>query len=393
MTSSNLGQSTKNAGKSTMTGAKKVGAASLAGSVIFGLLAFSGVAPASAAIVPTVPLATTADYSVLAGSTVTNTGPSVLNQNLGLNPGTSVTGFPPGLILGTTQVANGPALQAQDDLTNAFNSAASRPATAILTEQLAGQTLNGGVYSSQTGTMLLDGALTLDGENNPNSVFIFQSASTVITGAASQINLINGAQACNVFWQVGSSATLGAGSSFAGTILAETSITAGTGATVEGRALARNGAVTLDTNVFTMPGCDMTIPTPAPTATASPTATATATASPTATTPVVPPTATTPVVVPTSTATATTPVVTPSMTTTSTATSGTGTGTSTGTGTGVSTSTDTGTDTATNDSPATPLADTGVSSMNPLFANTAIMLLLAGLGLLLFGKSKTARQH
>jgi hypothetical protein len=121
--------------------------------------------------------------------------------------------------------------------------------------ELGGQTLNAGVYNSADGTFQITGTLTLDAEGNPNAVFIFQAASTLITASGSSVNLINGANACNVFWQVGSSATLGTNSTFRGTILALATITVTTGVTIDGRALARNGAVTLDTDVITRATC------------------------------------------------------------------------------------------------------------------------------------------
>jgi LPXTG-motif cell wall-anchored protein len=220
---------------------------------------------ANAAIVPTVPLATSANYSVLAGQTVTNTGPSVLNNSVGLSPGTSITGFPPGIVTppATIDATNAAAAQAQLDLTAAYLDAAGRPLNVETTPDLSGLTLVGGVYAGPSKSPLsLTGTLVLDGEGNPNSVFIFQTDSTLITGSASTVSLINGAQECNVFWQVGSSATLGTGSVFAGNILALTSIAVTTGVTVHGRALARNGEVTLDTDVFTSPTCDLTTPTP-----------------------------------------------------------------------------------------------------------------------------------
>jgi LPXTG-motif cell wall-anchored protein len=139
--------------------------------------------------------------------------------------------------------------------------AAGRPLNATVTSDLTGLTLVGGVYAGPSKSPLsLAGTLVLDGEGNPNSVFIFQTDSTLITGSASTVSLINGAQECNVFWQVGSSATLGTGSVFAGNILALTSIAVTTGVTVHGRALAQNGEVTLDTDVFTSPTCDLTTP-------------------------------------------------------------------------------------------------------------------------------------
>ncbi|MHA7273215.1 ice-binding family protein [Arthrobacter sp. TMT4-20] len=218
-------------------------------------------------------LGTAANYSVLAGSTVTNTGNSVLDRRLGLSPGTSVTGFPPGVSAGQ-DVANATAVQAKSDLGIAYDNAAGEPSTASVAQELGGLTLVEGVYTNAT-ALGLNGALTLDGQNNPNAVFVFQAGSTLTTGSNSSVQFINGAQACNVFWQVGSSATIGTGTAFAGTILALTSISVNGGATIDGRALAREGAVTLDNNVFTSSPCN--IATEAPTATATPTVTPTVT--------------------------------------------------------------------------------------------------------------------
>ncbi|MER5646828.1 ice-binding family protein [Streptosporangium sp. NPDC002524] len=194
------------------------------------------------------PLGTVTSYAVLGGSAVTNTGPSVLTGDLGVSPGSAITGFPPGLVVGAVHAADAAAAQAQADLTTAYNNAAGQVADATLATELGGATLTPGTYNSALGTFQITGELTLDAQGDPNAVFIFQAASTLITASASTVNLINGAQACNVFWQVGSSATLGTGSSFVGNILALTSITATTGAVIDGRLLARNGAVTLDTN-------------------------------------------------------------------------------------------------------------------------------------------------
>ncbi len=238
------------------------------------LLLVGGVA--TAAIVPTVVLGTSANYAVLGGSTVTNTGNSVLNGSLGLSPGTSITGFPPGTVAGSIDNANGAAAQAQIDLTAAYLDAAGRPLNATTTADLGNLVLVGGVYAGPSKSPLsLTGPLTLDGAGDPNSVFIFQTDSTLITASGSTVTLINSAQECNVFWQVGSSATLGTGSVFAGNILALTSITVTTGVTVHGRALARNGAVTLDTDTFILPTCDLSVPTTT-TATTVPGATTTA---------------------------------------------------------------------------------------------------------------------
>lgn len=231
-----------------------------------------GGASAQAAIVPTVQLGTAASYSALAGSTVTNTGNSVLNSSAGLWPGTSITGFPPGLVTapGTIDATSAAAQQAQSDLTAAYNDAASRSIDATTAADLTNLVLLGGVYAAPSkGALSLSGPLVLDGAGNPNSVWIFQTDSTLTTASASTVTLINAAQACNVFWQVGSSATLGTNSVFVGNVLALTSITVTTGATVQGRALARNGAVTLDTNTFTQPLCDLSAPTTTTTALAT----------------------------------------------------------------------------------------------------------------------------
>jgi hypothetical protein len=219
----------------------------VAGSLVAVPLALSAQAP--------VGLGTAGNFAVLAGSAVTNTGPSVISGSIGLAPGSAVTGFPPGIVLdGTTQVANGVALQAKNDLVTAYNDAAGRSSTATVAGDLAGQTLAPGVYTSAS-TLGLSGQLTLDAQGNPNAVFIFQAGSSLIVGSGSQVNLIGGAQACDVYWQVGSSATIGTSSAFVGNILALTSITMTTGATLQGSALARNGAVTLDTNTITRATC------------------------------------------------------------------------------------------------------------------------------------------
>ncbi len=195
-------------------------------------------------------LGTADNFAILAGSTITNTGSSVITGDLGLSPGTSVTGFPPGTVSGTQHVTDGAAANAQTDLTTAYNNAAGQTSTTVPTE-LGGTTKTAGAYDA--GTLGITGTLTLDGQGDSNAVFIFKAASTLITAGSSTVSLVNGAQACNIFWQVGSSATLGTSSTFKGTIMALTSATLTTGANVEGRVLARNGAVTLDTNTITRP--------------------------------------------------------------------------------------------------------------------------------------------
>ena len=235
---------------------------------------------ANAAIAPTVPLGTSANYAVLGASTVTNTGGSTLDGSLGLWPGTSITGFPPGRVLppGNTDKTNAAALQAQSALTVAYVNAAGRPLDATTTADLANLRLGAGVYAGPSKSPLsLTGPLTLDGAGDPSSVFIFQTNSTLITGSASTVTLINGAQECNVFWQVGSSATLGTSSVFTGNILALTSITVTTSVTVHGRALARNGAVTLDNDTFTKATCAVLPSTGGSDSTTTPTGTDTGT--------------------------------------------------------------------------------------------------------------------
>jgi hypothetical protein len=227
------------------------------------LIGAVAIAPPASAAVATVNLGTADPYSVLGGQTVTNTGPSTLAGDLGVSPGTAITGFPPGTVGGATHKGDAAAAQAQSDLTIAYDDAAGRALTASVAGDLVGKTEISGVYKS-TGPLALSGTLTLDGQGNPNAVFIFQVASTLITASASQVKMINGAQACHVFWQVGSSATLGTHSVFQGTIMALTSVSVTTGTVVHGRALARNGAVTLDNNTFTGPGCTTTPPSTTP---------------------------------------------------------------------------------------------------------------------------------
>jgi len=211
----------------------------------------AGAAGPSGAATATVPLGTAAKFAVLAASTVTNTGPTMITGDLGLSPGTSVTGFPPGQVHGTVYTADSVALKAQADLTTAYNDAAASPTTAIIPVELGGTTETPGTYASAAGTFGITGTLTLNAQGNPNAVFIFKAASTLITASASNVKLINGAKAANVFWQVGSSATLGTYSTIRGNIMALASITVTTGVTVHGRTLARNAAVTLDSDTIT----------------------------------------------------------------------------------------------------------------------------------------------
>ena len=205
----------------------------------------AGGSPAAAQTAP--PLGTTTTFAVLGGSTVTNTGTSVLTGDLGVWPGLAITGFPPGTVTGTTHAGDAVAQQAQSDLTTAYNNLAGQACGTNLTSQdLGGMTLTPGVYCFSTSAQLT-GTLTLNAQGNPAAVFIFQIGSTLTTASSSVVQVINGGSNCNVFWQVGSSATLGTTSQVAGSILALQSITLTTSASVSGQLLARNGAVTLDT--------------------------------------------------------------------------------------------------------------------------------------------------
>ena len=201
-------------------------------------------------------LGTASSFAVLGGQTVTNTGPTVVNADLGVSPGSAVTGFPPGIVVGgSIHAADALAAQAQADNTAAYNNLAGQSCDTDLTGQdLGGMTLTSGVYCFSSSAQLT-GALTLDAQGDPNAVFIFQIGSTLTTASNSSVLLINGGSPCNVFWQVGSSATLGTYTTFVGNILALTSITLNTGASVSARALAQNGAVTLDTNTIGSAGC------------------------------------------------------------------------------------------------------------------------------------------
>jgi hypothetical protein len=205
------------------------------------------------AIQAPVPLGSASTFGVLAGTTVTTIPTTTVNGDLGVSPGNTVTGSP---VVNGTIYTNTPGLaaNAQGDLTIAYNDAAGRTAGAItVAGNLGGQTLAPGLYTSETSLEISSGDLTLDAQGDANAVFIFQMATTLVTTVGRQVILSGGAQAANVFWQVGSSATIGGSSVFKGNILAYTSIAMNTGATLQGRALARNGEVSLDANTITIP--------------------------------------------------------------------------------------------------------------------------------------------
>ena len=199
-------------------------------------------------------LGTAATYGILAGSTVTCVTGGTINADVGVSPGSTTTGFPPCVITGTTNLANAASAQAQADLTTAYDYLVARPCGTVVTPaDIGGRTLAPGVYCVAS-SLGVTGTVTLDGGGNANAVWVFQMGSTLTTGTGANIALIGGAQARNVWWQVGSSATLGTGTTFRGNILALTSITLVDNATMLGRALARNGAVSLGTNnTITLP--------------------------------------------------------------------------------------------------------------------------------------------
>ena len=218
--------------------------------IVFFTGALVAVAPLDAFAATSPNLGTALNFTVLAGSTVTNTGPSVITGNLGLDPGSSVTGFPPGTVTGVKHISDAVALNARNDLTTAYINAANAPVTTDMTGlNLGGKNLTPGVYKFDSSAQLT-GTLALSG----NGVYIFQIGSTLTTASNYVVQTIKGAQACSVYWQVGTSATLGSATHFQGTLMALTSITMITGANIiSGRAMARNGALTLDANHIVPP--------------------------------------------------------------------------------------------------------------------------------------------
>lgn len=276
--------------------------------------------PAFSATSPNLGAAATA--SVVAYSTVTNSGNTTMTGDLDLYPNTasSITGFPPGIVSGVVNAANTAANNAMIANTAAYGVLASTPSTQSVTADLAGQSLTAGVYSASSG-LSLNGTLTLVGD--ASSVFIFKAGSTLTTGTSSRVVLSGAVSPCNVWWQVGSSATIGSSTALIGNVLALVSISMGTGASLQGRLMAQTGAVTLLGNVIdsTCPAAAPTTTTtvaPVTTTTVAPVTTTvapttTTTVAPTTTTTVAPTTTTT--VAPTTTTTVT-PVTAPSATTT-----------------------------------------------------------------------------
>jgi Ice-binding-like len=262
------------------------------GGVVGGALLIVSAYTAGAATAPS--LGSAQSFAVLGGTTVTNTGSTTISGDLGVSPGSAITGQASITLTGATHAADAVALQAQNDVTTAYNALASAPCTQSFTGtavQVGGQTLTPGVYCYSSSAQLT-GTLTLNG----GGVFIFKTVGTLTTAAGSTVALIGGAQPCNVFWQIGSSANLFANTTFVGNILALTSINLQNGARVSGRALARNGAVTMDTNTVSNSSCA-----------AATTSTTTPTASPSGATPT--PSAAIPTAAPTQAAQASAPTV------------------------------------------------------------------------------------
>jgi hypothetical protein len=208
---------------------------------------------------PTIRPGTTTTYGVLAGSAITNTGPTTISGtaggDVGLFPGTAYTGSGSVTSSGTNHINDSAASIAQNDLVTAYDDLGVPAPTILSSPDLAGRTLLAGTYAATAGTLANSGNVILDAQGDPTAVFVFQAASTAITSVGSTMTLANGAQACNVYWRVGSSATIGVNSTFIGHVYALTSITANTGASITGQLLARNGAVTLDANTITNNVC------------------------------------------------------------------------------------------------------------------------------------------
>ena len=210
------------------------------------------VIPIQTTLVPAVSLGGAADFAVLSGAAITSTGNTAITGDMGLSPGSSVGGFPPGILTGTLHVNDNLSTQAKLDLTAAYNDVAGRTSTDIVTlsGNIGGLTLTPGLYKTTSSLAVSSGDLTFDAKGNSAAVFIIQIASTLTVTSARKVLLTGGALASNIFWQVGSSATFGTTCEFKGNILAMQSITLETGAALNGRALARIGGVVMSANTI-----------------------------------------------------------------------------------------------------------------------------------------------
>jgi hypothetical protein len=321
---------------------------------------------------PPVNLGTTASFAILAGTTITNTGPTTISGdaggNVGLHPGSAFPGIAGVTTSGFVHLADAVALQAQNDLIAAYDDAAGRTPVTIIATELGGKTLIPGVYASESGTFQITGTLTLDAQGDPNGVFIFKTTFELTTAPNSNVNIIGSARYCRIFWKIGSSATLGVNSHFIGHIFALTSIAAQTGATIQGQLLARNGAVTLDSNTITNGLCN--------TITVSPTV------SPTISPTVSPTVSPTPPISPTSTTSPTT------TTTTTTSPASTTVTTSTTSNTILSTSS---VRIVTPTTTTPELTETGESSTGSIYSGIALILLGVGLFYIIYQKRKNSK--
>lgn len=238
----------------TYTATVTTGTKDVAGNAMASNRVWTFTTAASSSNQASVPLGSAGAFVILAGSTVTNSGATALTGDLGVSPGTAVTGFPPGTMTGTQHAGDATSAAAMTDLTTAYNDAAGRTQSPVtIAGNLGGLTLPPGLYKSTSSLSISSGDLTLDAQGDANAVFVFQMASTLTTTSGRKVILSGGAKSTNVYWQVGSSATLGTTSVFKGTIMADQSITLNTGASLNGRALARIGAVTLAGNAVVMP--------------------------------------------------------------------------------------------------------------------------------------------
>lgn len=250
----------------------RYGAVSAAALLAVSVIVLASAGSAQAAATP-VPMGTAEPFAVLAGTGITSTGPTTINGDIGTHPNGAMTVTGSFVLSGTDHSNDGVTAGAKDDLTAAYLAAEGQTSDFAVSADLAGQTLTPGVYTSASGLAISGPVpLTLDAGGDPNAVFVFQAGSTLVTQPNTQVNLINGATACNVFWQVTSSTTLGVNSVFRGTILTLQSSTLNTGATLEGSVLSRNGAVTLDANTILRPAC--ATPVTGPPVTVPPTASA-----------------------------------------------------------------------------------------------------------------------